>query len=163
MIGPKVGTLRSCRRPGETNRGPDRQALTQSAEKLGLASAVVFTGRQTAAEVRRWLQVADVFTLVSSLEGFSCSLVEAMSVGLPSVVSAIPANLQLIDAGVYGLHAPVRNQELLVGAISQLLETPPIRAAMGKAARQRVLENYSVDKLIDRYESLLYKALAKRQ
>jgi len=127
-----------------------------------LAGHVLFTGREPGAQVCRWLQLADVFALVSNYEGFSCSLVEAMSVGLPSLVSAIPANLQLIDGGIHGLHAPAGDEDALAGALTKLLLDAPLRAAMGKAARQRVLDNYSVDKVLDRYETLFQEALAPR-
>jgi glycosyltransferase involved in cell wall biosynthesis len=141
--------------------GPERERLTRAAEELDLAGRVLFTGRKPAIDVRRWLQLADVFALVSANEGFSCSLVEAMSVELPSLVSAIPANLQLIDSGVHGLLAPIGDEDSLAAALTRLLLDASLRAAMGRAARQRVLDNYSVNKVLDRYEALFREALAR--
>ena len=139
--------------------GPDRGALTEHAARLGLASRVRFTGRQTIPQVLQWLQAADVFALVSSLEGFPCSLVEAMSAGLPAVVSDIPANLQLVDAGVHGLHARMGDEAAIAAALERLLSDPELRARMGEAARRRVIENYSTEKVVERYESLFHEAL----
>ncbi len=143
--------------------GPERGALVEAARSRGLADRVYFAGREPAARVLRWLQLADVFALVSSNEGLSCSLVEAMSVGLPSVVSAIPANVQLIDDGVHGLQAPVRDEKALAAALTRLLSDADLRARMGQAARKRVLENYSVDKVVDRYEELFEGAMANHR
>lgn len=143
--------------------GPERGALTESAGRGVLADRVRFAGREPAARVLGWLQLADVFALVSSNEGLSCSLLEAMSVGLPSVVSAIPANVQLIDDGVHGLHVRVRDEESLAAAFTKLLRDAPLRSHMGQAARQRVLDTYSVDKVVERYEELFEGAMTAAQ
>jgi glycosyltransferase involved in cell wall biosynthesis len=139
--------------------GPLRSELQARATAAGVASEVRFVGRQTVDEVRQWLQAADVFTLVSSNEGFSCSLVEAMSVGLPSVVSDIAANAQLIEPGVHGLHAKVGSADAIADSLVRLLEDADARASMGRAARQRVTENYSTDRILDIYERLFEDAL----
>jgi len=54
---------------------------------------------------------------------------------LPSVVSAIPANLQLIEEGVQGFTAPVGDEKSLAAALPKLLLDSSLRAAMGQAAR----------------------------
>ena len=140
--------------------GPDRQALTELARSLGIESRVRFVGRQTMAEVQNWLKASDAFALVSSLEGLPCSLVEAMSAGLPSVVSDIPANAQLIDPGVQGLLVPLSDEAAIAGALRRLSQDADLCAAMGNAARARALERFSTDKVLARYEDLFDEALA---
>jgi glycosyltransferase involved in cell wall biosynthesis len=139
--------------------GPDRAALVERAAKLGIDSQVRVTGRVSAAAVPQWLQCSDVFTLVSSLEGFPCSLVEAMAAGLPSVVSDIPGNRQLITADVNGWIVPQGDSLALAGEIVKLLSDPSMRARMGGAARQLVVENYATERVIDRYEKLFSEAI----
>jgi glycosyltransferase involved in cell wall biosynthesis len=139
--------------------GPSRADLEARALRLGLADRVRFTGRQPAGKVREWLQASDLFVLVSSNEGFPCALAEAMSSGLASVVSDIPGNTQLIDAGVHGLRVPVGGEGRIGEAIAQLLGADDARAAMGQAARRRVVDNYSTDRVVDRYEKLFEEAL----
>ena len=139
--------------------GPMRSQLETLAAELNLAGAVRFTGRQTGAEVRQWLQASDVFALVSSNEGLPCSLLEAMSVGLPSVISDIPANVQLVETEVHGLHAALGSPDHIAGALNRLLVDAPLRARLGAAARERVLAGYSVDKVVDRYEALFSETL----
>jgi glycosyltransferase involved in cell wall biosynthesis len=101
-----------------------------------------------------------VFALVSSNEGLSCSLLEAMSTGLPSVVSDIPANAQLIDSGTQGLRIATGDHEAIAQALAKLLGDDALRKRMGAAARQRVLENYSTCRVVERYEALFHEALA---
>jgi glycosyltransferase involved in cell wall biosynthesis len=142
--------------------GPEWERLHEIAAGLALAGRVLFTGREPSARVLCWLRLADVFTLVSSNEGLSCSLLEAMSTGLPSVVSAIPANVQLVEHGVHGFHAPVNDEDKLAEAFIQLLRDDSSRAAMARAARRLVVDSYSVDNVVDRYEQLFRAALPPR-
>jgi glycosyltransferase involved in cell wall biosynthesis len=139
--------------------GPSRGSLEERARQLGLSASVRFTGYQPAADIPGWLQASDLFTLVSSNEGFPCSLVEAMSAGMASVVSDIPANAQLVDSGVHGLRVPMGEEACIAEAIAGLLGDAGSRARMGVAARRRVIENYSTDKVVGRYEVLFEEAL----
>lgn len=134
--------------------GPSRAALEDLVVQLGLTSQVRFVGRVASQEVPSWLRAADAFALVSPNEGFSCALAEAMAVGLPAVVSAIPANLQLIDDGVHGFTAPAGDIAATAAAISKMLDDADIRHQMGTVARKRIVDNYSLDRIADRYEQL---------
>jgi glycosyltransferase involved in cell wall biosynthesis len=138
--------------------GPLRPALAAQAAGLGLRN-VRFVGRVEPAEVHYWLRIADVFTLVSPSEGFACALAEAMSAGLPAVVSDIPANSQLVDDGQQGLLAPVGDEEAIATAILRLLGDAGLRGSMGRAARELILANYSTEKIADRYETLFRETL----
>jgi glycosyltransferase involved in cell wall biosynthesis len=144
--------------------GPQRKSLEEQADRLQLTpSQVRFVGRVVPGEVPSWLQCGDVFTLVSSGEGFPCALAEAMSVGLASVVSDIPGNQQLIDAGEQGLLARLGDSTAIADAICLLLEDVPMRKRMGEAARRTVVDNYSIAKITDRYEALFRETLENSQ
>ncbi len=141
--------------------GPDRAPLERCAAEAGLpGSAIRFAGRLPVASVIKWLQASDAFALVSSNEGFPCSLVEAMAVGLPSVVSRIPANVQLVVHNGNGLIAPVRDETSIADALDILLSDESLRRNLGAAARMEVVEKYSVEKVVARYEHLFQEVLA---
>ena len=135
--------------------GPLRESLAEHA-----GPNVRFAGRVKPEEVSSWLKIADVFALVSPSEGFACALAEAMSVALPSVVSDIPANRQLIDSGEQGILIPYGNVDAIAAAILRLFEDADLRKRMGDSARRRVLENYSTGKVADRYEALFDEAVS---
>jgi glycosyltransferase involved in cell wall biosynthesis len=136
--------------------GALRQELETLARQLNLTDRNVrFVGRVPVREVPLWLGASDVYALTSPNEGFSCALLEAMSAGLPSVVSAIPANVQLIDDGVHGLTVGWNDRDAIGAALARLFEDPARRQCMGEAARARVIENYSTDRVVARYEELL--------
>jgi glycosyltransferase involved in cell wall biosynthesis len=140
--------------------GAQRAELEGLARELGLGSEQLrFTGRVDITQVPAWLRASDVFALTSPSEGFSCALLEAMSAGLASVVSDIPANQQLIESGVHGLAVPFDDEAAIGQALTRLLGDPKLRCSMAAAARQRVVDNYSTVRVVERYESLFAKIL----
>jgi glycosyltransferase involved in cell wall biosynthesis len=140
--------------------GPLRAQIVQLARELDLERHVILTGRLDAAGVLKWLHVSDVFTLVSALEGFPCSLIEAMSAGLPALVSDIPANTQLIETEIHGLVTPLGNLEAIAGGLIRLLDDAELRARLGVAGRRRILEHYTTPHIVSCYETLFREVLA---
>lgn len=140
--------------------GAMRREIEALARDLGMSMRIRFLGRVESRDVPLWLRTSDVFALTSPSEGFSCALAEAMSAGLPSVTTRIPANRQLVDEGVEGLVAPVDDEPAIACALTQLFQDPAMRARMGAAARKRIVENYSTAKVADRYEALFGEVLA---
>jgi glycosyltransferase involved in cell wall biosynthesis len=138
---------------------PELEALARQLDPSG--TRFHFAGRVPLADIPRWLGAADVFALTSPNEGFSCSLLEAMSAGLPSVVSDIEANLQLVTHGEHGLTVPWNQPRAIGAALATLFADPALRARLGAAARQRVVENYSTEKVIARYEALFARAFTQ--
>jgi glycosyltransferase involved in cell wall biosynthesis len=143
--------------------GPQRAELEALAGQLQLGpDRIRFIGRVNSTEVPFWLRSSDVFALTSPSEGFSCALLEAMAVGLASVVSDIPANRQLIDPGIHGLTVPFGDESSIGEALLQLSSDPTARKRMGEAARNRAIDNYSTSRVVECYETLLSEVLASK-
>lgn len=99
--------------------GPELDRWKSLVRTLGLESRVRFLGKQNQQTVAEWYRAADVFVLPSSYEGFSHVAVEALSSGLPCVVSDKGGNVelpQLVDSGVSVV--PYRDADSWVRAIS---------------------------------------------
>lgn len=144
--------------------GPLRPELQTLAQAHGLnENQIRFIGLVEASQIPAWLRASDIFALTSPNEGFSCSLLEAMATGLPSVVSGIPANLQLVDPGVHGLTVRHDDEAGIGDAILRLLDNAAERGRMSQAARQRVCENYSTERIVERYEALFSRAMKQRR
>lgn len=142
--------------------GAQRAELEALARELDLSpNQIRFTGRVDITEVPFWLRSSDVFALTSPSEGFSCALLEAMAAGLASVVSDIPANRQLIDGDVHGLTVPFDDEVAIGDAFLRLSRDHELRRRMGQAARQRVVENYSTIRVVERYETLFSEILLR--
>ena len=143
--------------------GPVRAALEQMTQQLRIADAVTFTGRLESADVVRWLRASDIFALVSSNEGFPCSLAEAMCAGLPAVASDIPGNAQLIEPMETGLLTRTGDPKSIAEALGRLLQDERLRRRLGATARERVAGAYSTEKVMERYEQLFRDALGPVQ
>jgi glycosyltransferase involved in cell wall biosynthesis len=141
--------------------GPMRQSLQAQVSDLGIAGRVLFAGMRPPDEIRRWLQAADVFLLVSRREGLPVSLIEAMAIHLPAVVTRIPANTQLVADGEQGLHVEINDPEAIGGALIRLFGDPEMRHRFGLAARS-VAERFSLDKVLAAYEDMFAEILAGR-
>ncbi len=138
--------------------GPERASLERQVLRAGLRERVRFTGMVSSPEVRDWMRAANLLVLVSSLEGFSCVLVEAMSCALPVVVSDIPANRQLIRHGENGIIAALRDAGAIAEGILRLLDEPALGRSLGVAARSEAVRLYSTPAVIARYEDLFLHA-----
>ena len=135
--------------------GPMREALTEQTRRLGCQDSTCFAGSVAPLDVPRWLQMADVFALVSLSEGFPCALVEAMSAELASVVSDIPANRQLVQPEVHGLLSPPGDVSALSAALIRMFDDHELRSRMGAEARRSVKQQYATERVLARYETLL--------
>jgi glycosyltransferase involved in cell wall biosynthesis len=105
--------------------------------------------------------MADAFALVSPSEGFPCALVEAMSAGLASVVSDIPANRQLVQPEEHGLLAAPGDAAAVAAALIRLLDDHELRTCMGLEARRSVEQHYSTERVLELYETLLGEIVPK--
>lgn len=135
--------------------GPMRATLEQQSRRQGFQDNTRFVGSVDPSQVPGWLQMADVFALVSLSEGFPCALVEAMSVGLASVVSDIPANQQLVQSEKHGLLPPAGDVPSTAEALMRLLDDHELRSRLGAEARLTVKARYAIDRVLERYESML--------
>ena len=113
--------------------------LQCQAERLGIAECVTWL-----ANVRdpfKYYKRADIFVLVSRYEGIPNALLEAMSCGLPVIVSdSSPGPLEYVKHETTGLVVPVNNATALEDSINRLIHDPKLRIRIGKAARARVDE-----------------------
>lgn len=134
--------------------GPLREEVRGLSSSLGLDDNVFFGGRVPSSGVLKWNQVADTCMLVSAVEGLPCSLIESMSVGVPPVVSRIPAHTQLIEDGVHGVLTEFGNEESIAQGLHRVLDDRDLRERMGAAARRRMIEEYSTARVGDCYDAL---------
>ena len=140
--------------------GPLRPQIEESVRQLGLDGNVIFTGRVDSAGVLRWLQASDIFALTSAAEGLPCSLIEAMSTGLASLVSNIPGHVQLVDHEVHGLRTETANEDAIADGLVRLMDDAPLRARMGIAARRRIIQQFSTSQVVNCYEDLFASVMA---
>jgi len=120
-----------------------RETLTERVKSLGLGHHVFMVGFQ--ADVRPYLRAADAFVLTSHIEGLPISVLEAMAIGLPCVVTNVGGNAEAVAHHVNGLVVSPGSVEEVVEAISYLMTHPQERTCMGHASRTRVSEKFEIE------------------
>jgi glycosyltransferase involved in cell wall biosynthesis len=133
-------SIRACEwRLAIIGDGKLRESLREQAERLGISNSVSWHGRVH--DPFSYYRISDIFVLVSRYEGVPNALLEAMSCGLPIIVSdASPGPLEYIQHEITGLVVPVDNIPCLVEALETLINAPELRRRLGEAARVRVAE-----------------------
>ncbi|MEN7343368.1 MAG: glycosyltransferase, partial [Pseudomonadota bacterium] len=132
--------------------GGERANLEQLISRHGLDDAVMLAGRRD--NTPEWFRLIDVFALVSRNEGISNTILEAMSSGLPAVVTDVGGNCELVSSGETGTVIPSGDITGLVDALRQYISSDTLRAAHGSASRERVLQEFSLSRMIERYDDL---------
>ncbi|MFV1967372.1 MAG: glycosyltransferase [Pirellulaceae bacterium] len=132
--------------------GPQRERLERYAEQVEVPHRVHFLGQQS--DVRRWLAHLDCFWLGSGYEGQSNGLMEAMLAGVPCVATDIPGNRDLIVHEQTGYLVPVGDSAAFARQSMLLLDDRDLARSIAERARQRMLEEFSVDTMVGRYAEL---------
>jgi len=140
--------------------GPERARLTALGEGLGLADRVYFPGHQ--GDVWPWLAALDVFALSSDWEGMPNALLEAMAAGLPVVATEVGGTPDVVVDGVTGLLVPRRDPAALAEALASLVSDSDMRRSMGQAGRERVLQHFSIERMVERTQNLYEQLLAEK-
>jgi glycosyltransferase involved in cell wall biosynthesis len=132
--------------------GPDHGRLAQLADELRVAEQVVFAG--TKPVVGDYLQVMDVFCLASDdNESFGNAAVEAMGVGIPTIVfSDSPGLVEHIEHGVSGF--VVDDDDGIAATVQALADDPVMAERVGEAAATAMRKRYSLRAAADRYRDL---------
>jgi glycosyltransferase involved in cell wall biosynthesis len=108
-------------------------------------------------DVPRILRAGDVYVLSSEREGLSFALLEAMSYGLPAVVSDTPGNAEAL--GDAGLVVPRCDVGSFARAFAQLAGDAGMRSRLGERARERVGTQFDLGRMVrqthDLYDEVL--------
>jgi starch synthase len=98
-------------------------------------------------DLRRRLSAADLYAFPSRSEGFPNALIEAMACGLPIVATDIAGIPDIVGRGsaAGGILVPPGDPTALAGEIGRLIDDVELRGRLGRAARLRVGEHFSLD------------------
>jgi glycosyltransferase involved in cell wall biosynthesis len=132
--------------------GPMRQHWQDLAAKMGLTSAIRFSGFLSQQDCAERLQRADVFVLPSLFECGGAVVLEAMAVGLPVIATAWGGPLDYLDESCGILVEPTSREALVTGfcdAIVRLAGSAPLRIRMGQAGHERVRQHFDWERKID--------------
>ncbi|MFY8088439.1 MAG: glycosyltransferase, partial [Rubrivivax sp.] len=137
----------------------DNPVLARQVAEAGLQGALHLLGER--ADVPAVLSALDVYVSSSRAEAFSNAVGEAMSCGLPCVVTDVGDSADLV--GATGLVVPAGEPDALAAAMQAAADWGAAqRQACGTRARERIRSRYSLDAVAGRYAALYAELLARR-
>jgi len=128
--------------------GPLQAQLATQADALGIAADVSFLGERS--DVGDLMQAVDLLVLPSLDEGLSNVVLEAMASGLAVIASRVGGNPEVIVDGESGLLFDSGDRTALIAHLRALIGDRTRRETLGRAARERIANHYSIDALVAR-------------
>lgn len=124
--------------------GPERDALKTLCSEVQVDDVTTFTGPVSHAQVPAYLNRLDIYAALSRAdsESFGVAILEASACECPVVVSEAGGLPEVVDAGNTGFVVAREDPEAAADALRQLVLDGDLRARMGAAGRQRVLDQY---------------------
>lgn len=126
--------------------------LREIAAKSNFEKHVWFAGSKN--DIQNYMQHMDIFCLPSKNEGISNTILEAMSSELPVVATDVGGNGELIVKGVTGDLVPAECYKSLAKSLTTYVENSDLRRSHGANGRQRILNHFSLDKMVQNYVSI---------
>lgn len=137
--------------------GPERSTCEALARELGISDKVCFLGKMDS--FVPWLQSADLFMLPSELESFGLAALEAMSCGVPVIATNAQGIPEVVIDGETGLLSEIGDYQSMAENAIKVLKDPALHKRFGKAARDRALNNFRREPVVDQYIELYKKVL----
>jgi glycosyltransferase involved in cell wall biosynthesis len=132
--------------------GPKRKELEDLTRSKGLEDKVVFTGFQS--DVEEWLPALDVFVLPSLTEGTPMALLEAMSLGIPVIASAVGGVPSVVENGINGLLVDPGNYRGLCEKIISIMKNQALREEMAIEGVNVIRKRFDVQEWCHKIERL---------
>ncbi|SER55564.1 Glycosyltransferase involved in cell wall bisynthesis [Butyrivibrio fibrisolvens] len=129
--------------------GPYREVLEDIVSRYGITDIVTFHGQKSKAELPAYYSAADIFIFPSRKEGMPNVVLEAMSYGLPVIMTPCQGSDELIDGNGYVIDA-----ESFAGRIYELTEDIGKRRSMGDRSLELVSEVFSWRQTANKYMEL---------
>lgn len=138
--------------------GPLKDELIKLTKDLSINNHVIFVGRVLPEKIPNYLYESDIFIISSNFEGCPNSLLEAMATGIPVIGTNVGGIPDIIDDGINGYLIENGDYQQLAEKIKYIFENPSLRVEMGKSARKKIENEFSVDRQIESHMKI-YKEL----
>ncbi len=120
--------------------------------KKKLESKVLFLGSK--ADISNILAVSDIFVLTSLWEGIPVSIMEAMASRLPVIATDVGGVSEIVVNNETGILVPPQNPGAIAKAILALFSDFCRAKNMGKMGRERIKQNFTIEKMVKETEDL---------
>ena len=135
--------------------------LREFAARCGVAGHVTFTGLRT--DVPAVLSSLTVSVMPSLNEALSNVVLESMAAGAPTVATRVGGTPEAVSDGVSGILVPPADSAAMADAVVHLLKDQQLAAHLGRSARARVVEHFSVRRMVRATEDLYTDLLERKE
>jgi glycosyltransferase involved in cell wall biosynthesis len=139
--------------------GEWRTRLERQIDQSGKAANFHLVGVQK--QVIPYLSIMDIYLSSSEFEGLPIAMLEAMSCEVPVVATRAGGIGEVVQHGVQGFLTGIDAYEGLVDFAVQLLEDPELHSQFAKAARARVVEKFSMNRMVRELEGVYDSVIAR--
>ena len=128
-------------------RGPLADRARRRVEQNGWSRLVLFPGFRS--DLPDYLGSLDLLVHPALDEGLGIILLQACAAGVPVIATPVGGIPEVVTDRVNGLLVPPGEAEALAAAIMRLLEAKDLRIRLGRAGRERVERNFSVERMVE--------------
>lgn len=143
---------------GEGNMTTEAQRFIECHD---LGQHIALRGWRQDGELLAEYRSADVFVLPSWSEGLPNAMLEAMSTGLPVVVSAVGNIPDAVDDDMTGLLVPPRDVDALQTALARVIDDADLRRRIGSAAQMVAADRFAVEPVVDALVAAIHETIER--
>lgn len=138
-----------------------KQELNLLIDKKNISKSVMYLGSKYEKEKNTFFLQSDIFVFPTKNDIFGLVNIEAMKFGLPVVSTNEGAISEIIDDGITGFIVDKNSPGLIADKIEFLINNPKKRIEMGKAGREKFLNNYTID-IFEKNMKNVFEKILKR-
>jgi teichuronic acid biosynthesis glycosyltransferase TuaC len=143
--------------------GAEKERLQGLVEELGLQKNIQFVGQRDRQEIKQLMDECDVFSMPSWNEGFGIVYIEAMACKKPVIGCKWEGIMEIVTDEQDGYLVEPKSLEDLQSVLDKLFENEELRKRIGKKARKRVEETYTLEKNVKKIIELYDKAIKNKE
>ena len=147
-IMPRLLELKQFARLVIVGDGPDKKSLELMVKNMELGQKVFLVGKKTKEELAVYMAASDIFVLNSGYEGFSHLILEAMTCGVPVIVSAVGGNREVITQGQNGFLVRYNDEFNLVEAIKTVWQDEELKEKLLENGKNTV-KKFSLETMVE--------------
>ena len=132
--------------------GGFRDTLEQQVAELNLGEHVTFTGFRE--DIHRIIPQLDIVAHPALMEGMGVALLQSSSAGVPVVAFSAGGIPEVVEHEKTGFLVSIGDTEGLQSSLITLLESETLRSSLGRRGREKIVAEFSIQHMQERYESL---------
>ena len=135
--------------------GENKKSLDWLSKKLGIDGLVWFVGKQS--YLKKWLENLDICVITANQPQISDfkKILEAQACGIPAIGFHNTGQNNIIEQGKTGILLDKNNSDDLALAIINLFKNKKNRQKLGKAGQEQVVNNFSVEKMVEQFINIM--------